>query len=159
MEVAMSAGRVMNRNVVTVLRGTPVSEVVRLMHTTGHGGLPVVDRDGRVLGMATKLAILRLCLPRYAEQVGDMSFLPADFEPFAGRFEHAGEVPIEQVMEPCPPCISEETSLGEVAVLMITKRVRQIPVVRGGKLVGIVGLQDLIDEIVRPHIRGSDAGT
>jgi CBS domain-containing protein len=148
----------MNRDVVRVPRGTTVSEVVGLMHTTGHGGLPVVDEDARVLGTATKLAILRLCLPRYAEQVGDLSFLPGDFEPFAGRFEHAGEVPIEQVMEPCPPCVSEETSLGEIAVLMITKRVRQIPVVRDGKLVGIVGLQDVIDEIVRPHIRESDAG-
>jgi CBS domain-containing protein len=149
----------MNREVVSVPRGATVSEVVRLMHTTGHGALPVVDRDGRVLGIATKLAILRLCLPRYAEQIGDMSFLPGDFEPFAGRFEHAGEVPVEQVMEPCPSCVSEETSLGEIAVQMITKRVRQIPVVRDGKLVGIVGLQDLIDEIVRPHMRGSDAGT
>jgi CBS domain-containing protein len=148
----------MNREVVSVPRGATVSEVVRLMHATGHGGLPVVDQDGRVLGIATKLAILRLCLPRYAEQIGDVSFLPADFEPFAGRFEHAGEVQIEQVMEPCPPCVSEETSLGEIAVLMVTKRVRQIPVVRDGKLVGIVGLQDVIDEIVRPHIGESDAG-
>jgi CBS domain-containing protein len=148
----------MTRDVASLRSTATVVEAVRLMHASGHGGLPVLDQEGRVLGIATKLAILRLCLPRYAEQVGDVSFLPGDFEPFAGRFEHAGEVPIEQVMEPCPPCVSEETSLGEVAVLMITKRVRQIPVVRDGRLVGIVGLQDVIDEIVRPHLGDRAAG-
>ena len=152
----MSAGRVMKRDVVTVPREAAVSEVVLLMHATGHGGLPVVDRQGRVLGVATKLAVLRLCLPRYAEQVGDLSFLPDDFEPFAGRFEQAGRVPVEQIMEPCPPCVSEDTPLAEVAVVMLSKRVRQVPVVREGRLVGIVGLQDVIDEIVQPHVTEGD---
>jgi CBS domain-containing protein len=146
----------MNRNVVTVLRETSVSEVVHLMHASGHGGLPVVDEEGRVLGVATKLAVLRLCLPQYAEQIGDLSFLPDDFEPFAGRFERAGQVKVEQVMEPCPPCVSEDTPLAEVAAVMVTRRVRQVPVVREGRLVGIVGLQDVIDEIVRPHAAEGD---
>ena len=155
----MSAGRVMNRNVVTVLHGTAVSEVVRLMHASGHGGLPVMDEESRVLGVATKLAVLRLCLPQYADQIGDLSFLPDDFEPFARRFERAGQVKVEQIMEPCPPCVSEDTPLAEVASVMVTRRVRQVPVVREGRLVGIVGLQDVIDEIVRPHVTGGDTST
>ena len=62
----MSAGRVMTRSVVSVRTGTNISGLVQFMHATGHGGLPVVDPEGRVLGGATRLAVLRLCLPQYA---------------------------------------------------------------------------------------------
>jgi len=151
----MRAKDVMTAEVMTVGEDVAVGDAARLMHEGGHGGLPVVDGAGRLLGMIDRLSLVRLVLPKYAEDIGDLAFLPDDFEPFEERLEEVRHMLVREVAHPCEATVEESTPLVEVAALMVVKRAHHVPVLRDGRLVGIVGLQDVVDEIVWPHFTRS----
>jgi len=139
----------MTREVSTVSPDTTVAEAALLMLSTRHGTLPVVDSGGRLLGVVSKATLVRRLLPEYLEQVGDL-YRSGEFEPFRENVETVGMLPVKDVLEAGLPTVTEETPLAEVAALMITRHVRQVPVVREGVLVGIVGMMDIIGQIAWP---------
>ena len=151
----MRARDVMTQVVITVSGDATAAEAARAMHESGHGGLPVIDGDGRLLGMIDRLSLVRLVLPKYAEAIGDLAFLPDDFEPFEERLEEVGHMLVRDVAHACEATVEESTPLVEVAALMVMKRAYHVPVLRDGRLVGVVGLQDVVDEIVWPHLTRS----
>jgi len=149
----MTAKDIMTTEVVSIAEDASVATAARLMHETGHGGLPVIGATGDLLGMVDRLRLLHLVLPKYAEDIGDLAFLPSDFKPFEARLEEIGRLPVRKVMEPCEVCANEETPVVELAALMLVRREHHVPIVRGRRLVGIIGLGDIVDEIVWPHFK------
>ena len=107
----------------TVSPADHVVEAAALMNQHGVGGLVVVDRDGRVMGMFTERDILRRVVAQ-------------------GRNPDTtavGEVMTTEVLA-CAP----ETTLEECASVMTSKRIRHLPVRDGRGLVGIVTIGDLL---------------
>jgi CBS domain-containing protein len=146
----MKAGQAMTREVHTVSPDATAAEAALLMRSTGHGALPVVDSEGHLLGLVTRTALVRRCLPEYLEQVGDL-YRSGEFRPFQDKAEEVGLLAVRDVMQSELLTVSEETPLAEVASLMIMHHVRQIPVLKDGRLVGIVGMQDIVDKIAWPE--------
>jgi CBS domain-containing protein len=60
---------------------------------------------------------------------------------------------VRDVMRECDLCATEATPLVELAALMVLKRANYVPIVREGLLVGIVGMENIVDEIVWPRFR------
>lgn len=149
----MTAKDIMTVEVVSIPETATVGTAARLMHETGHGGLPVVDEAGNLLGIVDRLTLLHLVLPKYAEDIGDLAFLPSDFKPFESRLEEIRRLPVREVMQPCEVYAAEETPVVELAALMLLRREHHIPILRGKRLVGIVGQGDIVDEIVWPHFK------
>ena len=149
----MKAKDLMTTDVVTVVETATARETIEAMVRTDHRLLPVTNDAGRFVGAVTQLAFVRLCLPKYAEQIGDLAFLPDDFEPFDHRLEKVGQVQVSAVMDRAPLTATEDTAVVELAALMTLHEVDTLPILRDGKVVGIVGLQDLVGEIVHPHAR------
>jgi len=143
----MHAADVMARDLHTVVGRTTVAEAIRLMHATGNGALPVVDEEGSVLGMIDDAAIMGRCLPEYVKEVGDL-YGTGDFAPFDERVRGLAAALVQEVMRTDVPTAEEDTPLAEVATLMMTHSVRHVPIVRGGRLVGMVEVQHVIDSIV-----------
>ena len=154
----MKAKDLMKQPVVTVSANATVMAAARLMHECGHGMLPVIGEAGEVVGVVDRMTLLRITLPKYAEDIGDLAFLPADFRAFEMRIGELGRRAVREVMRPCDICASEDTPLVELAALMVLKRADAVPIVQEGRLTGIVGVQDIVDEIVWPHFR-RDAGS
>jgi len=146
----MRAAEAMTREVHTIGPEATVAQAAAAMRSSGHGALPVVDEEGKVLGVVTKSTLVRLCLPRYLEGVGDL-FRSGEFPPFQERVCAVGPVPVREIMDPDPPTVSEDTPLAEVAALMIMKDAPQLPVTREGRLIGIIGMQDIVDRIAWPE--------
>jgi len=146
----MRAREAMTREVTTVSPSATVSEAAILMRSTGHGALPVVGDDGRVKGLVTKTPIVRRLLPKYLEQVGAL-YRSGEFRPFMDKVEVVGLLPVTDVMDPKPLTATEDTPLAEIAAMMITHSARQALIVEGGRLVGIVGMQDILDIVAWPE--------
>ncbi|MDH4179771.1 MAG: CBS domain-containing protein [Armatimonadota bacterium] len=146
----MLAGKAMTREVRTVSPDATVAEAALQIRATGDGTLPVVDTQGRLLGVVTKQSLVRLCLPEYLEEVGDL-YRSGEFPPFNEKVREVGLLPVRDVMVTDPLTASEDTPLAEVAALLITRHLRNIPILREGRLVGIIGLQDVIDRIAWPE--------
>jgi CBS domain-containing membrane protein len=143
----------MKREVDTVSPNATAAEAARLMQTSRHGTLPVVDQTGKLLGVITRAALVRRCLPEYLEQVGDL-YRSGEFRPFVDKVHEVGLLSVRDLMEEKPLVVQEDTPLAEVAAQMVTHGAGQVPVVREGRLAGIIGLQDIVDEIAWPEPEG-----
>ena len=143
----MRAGDVMTRDVRTVGPETTVAEAIRLMRSTAHGALPVVDEEGSLLGMISDVSVMGRCLPEYVKEMGDL-YSTGDFAPFDERVQELAVALVREVMQTDMPTAEEDTPLAEIATLMTNHCVRHLPIVKGKRLMGIVGVQDVIDSIV-----------
>jgi len=146
----MRAREAMTRDVHTVSPNATVAEAALLMRGTGHGALPVVDEAGKLLGIVTKTPLVRRLLPRYLEQVGDL-YRSGDFKPFQDKLDEVAMLPVRDLMDPKPLTATEDTPLAEIAAMMIMHDQRQVLILESGRLVGIVGMQNIINIIAWPE--------
>ncbi|SER01045.1 CBS domain-containing protein [Lentzea xinjiangensis] len=131
---------VMTTDVVVVGPDTPARDAARLLAERGFTALPVVDASGALVGVVTEAELLRNRLPQ------DPRWL-VHGEPVEARRPPADAV--AQVMTTPPVAVDPNTDLAEVAGLMLEQGVRSVPVVRDGRLAGIVTRRDMLRSITR----------
>jgi CBS domain-containing protein len=141
----MRARRIMSTALLTVERGTPVRDVIRLLIDNRISGVPVVE-DGAVVGIISEGdLILR---ERAYRQRGGMAFLAQqlfeDHEKLAVEYRKAHGLVAEDVMSEPVITILPGTPVEEIAHLMAERQIKRVPVVEGGKLVGIVSRGDVL---------------
>jgi CBS domain-containing protein len=140
----MEVGDFMTRQVVTIHPDSPVRDAARLMLDRKISGLPVVDAADHVVGIVTEHDLLRRRTDRPGSKPPHWLQLmtePAEITNESVRFQ---EAKVEQVMTRHPLTIMEDTPI-EVACRLIEKRgIKRMPVVREGRLVGIVARADLV---------------
>jgi len=139
---------VMTRNVISVRANQSVLEAAQLMLQNRISGLPVVDADGALAGIVTEGDFLRRGeigtqrrRPKWLEFLLGPGRLAAEYVHTAGRT-------VEDVMTPEPATIGEDDSLETVVELMERRHVKRLPVVKGGRLVGIVSRANLMDALI-----------
>ncbi len=120
--------------------------------------LPVVDGEGKLVGVISEADILRLTLPHYAQLIGDLSFLPPDADFVSpDQLSALSEKKVGEVMHRKPLYVVEEqTPLAEAAILMLQHRLGQLPVVHEGKLVGVVTRRDILEAMIEVTCKRQD---
>ena len=150
----MNARDVMTRDVVSVKSDTPMRKIAALLVEKRISGVPVVDGSGAPIGMVSEGDLIgRSEAEREARQDWWLTTL-AEGEAVNPEFLASLSYPTARDMMSTPVIsIAEETSLGEIAELLTTHRIKRVPVVCDGRLVGIVSRADLVRALVaRPHI-------
>jgi CBS domain-containing protein len=140
----MKAKDVMTRNVISIAPDASVFEALRLMLQHKISGLPVVDRAGSVVGIVTEGDFLRRAetgterkRPRWLELIVGPGRLARDYVR-----SHARRV--DEVMTYNVETVTEDAQLGDIVALMERHRIKRIPVVRAGQVVGIVSRANLL---------------
>jgi CBS domain-containing protein len=140
----MEVGDFMTTEVVTIRSDSPVRDAARLMLERKISGLPVVDASNHVVGIVTEHDLLR----RRADEPGAKPphWLQLMIEPAAITNEsvRSQEAKVEEVMTRDPLTIMRETPIEEACRLITKRGVKRLPVVRDGRLVGIVARADLV---------------
>ncbi len=133
---------VMARDVITVRPETPVGQAARLLVFHGISGLPVVDEGGRVVGVVTEGDLILRQEPQERSSWWHTFF--DDPDALARQYRKATGMTVAEVMS--RPAISVPSSLPleSVAVILHRRRIRRLPVVDDGRLVGIVSRGDLV---------------
>jgi CBS-domain-containing membrane protein len=140
--MVMRVQDVMTKDVITVWRDAPVHEAARLMANHGVSGLPVVDAEGAVLGIVTEAdLILRQAAPR-ARHWWEQLF--ADPDALARDYRKAAGTTVGEVMTTAVVTVSPELRVDTAARILVDRGVRRLPVVRDGRLVGVVSRADLV---------------
>lgn len=106
-------------------------------------GLPVIDSNGKLVGMFTEKDILKYILPSYVEQVGKY-FYGETPKAIINKFAGLDKIKVKDIMRKEVVIITEDSSLGEAAHLVLTKKARRIPVVKEGKVIGIIAREDIL---------------
>jgi CBS domain-containing protein len=140
----MKAHDVMTWGAITVEPEASVVRAVRLMLQNKISGLPVVDDKGQLVGVVTEGDFLRRGelgtqrqRPHWLEFLLGPGRLAAEYVQSSGR-------KVAEIMTPEPKTISPETPLDDVVDLMERHRIKRLPVVQDGKLVGIVSRANLL---------------
>jgi CBS domain-containing protein len=143
----MRAVDVMVRDVVTVHPDTGVADAVKLLAEYDVSALPVLDDAGNLVGMLSEADLIHRVeigtekrRTWWQEALTGASTLAADFAKSHGK--KVGEVMAAGVVS-----VSEDTPLSEIAALLERKRIKRVPVVKDGKLVGIVSRSNLIQAL------------
>jgi CBS domain-containing protein len=140
---------IMDREPVTVAPDTSVEEVVRTLRERELPGAPVVDGDGRCVGIVTEADLVLpddegdLHIPHYINLFGGTVFL----EPL-GRFENrlrkAFASTAEDMMTADPETVGPDTTVREAARIIHESGHNRLPVVEDGRLVGVVTRLDVL---------------
>jgi CBS domain-containing protein len=143
------ARQVMTREVVTVRETTPVADVVDLLVGRLFKAVPVVDAEGRVVGIITDTDLLKkggtLQRVSITERLG-----PATIASQLELIRRAGLL-ARDVMTAPVVTIGEDTSLAHAADVMSRRGLKRLPVVdREGRLVGILSRVDLLRSVDKP---------
>jgi CBS domain-containing protein len=110
--------------------------------------LPVIDDEGKLVGLVTADALLRVCLPDYILWMQDLSPI-INFEPFVALLRNEGKTWLADIMSDDYVTVSEDSPAIEVAKGMCRRGVRQVLVVRGDELVGVITIEDFITKVLR----------
>lgn len=144
---------VMSTHVIYVHTDDLLSLAARRMATNGHAALPVVNDQHEPVGMISELDLLKVMLPDYVSELGDLSFLPPDLSLGDHTFADIACLPVSQVMRTeIVHIVTEDDPVLEVIRLMVQFHIRRLPVVRAGKMIGIVSRGDLIRVLVTPYL-------
>ena len=144
----MLAKDLMTREVVTVNRDTTVKEVAGLLLEHKISGLPVVDKENRVIGIVSEGDLIyqdkKLYTPAFLEILGGIIYLENPNR-LGQDLMKMTAAKVGDLMTTRVYTVKEDTSVEAIATIMVEKKVNRVPVVDGaGKLVGIVSRQDLI---------------
>jgi CBS domain-containing protein len=145
---SMRAMDVMTTNVITVDPNTSVQSVAALLSNRGISGVPVVDSQNRLVGIVSEGDLLhrvetgterRVQKRRswWLDTVGSEQELARDYVKSHGRT-------VQDIMTRDVISVSDTTELADIATLLETKRIKRVPVVKDGKLVGIVSRANLV---------------
>jgi CBS domain-containing protein len=120
----MNISEIMVKKVVVAELPTTREEVLSLLVKNKRTGMPVVDSDQKVLGIITRKHI----------------------------FENPGEEQVAVIMDWDVPTISPTSPVEKAAKIMVEKEVRRLPVVKKGRIVGLVTPSDLLRVVEKRKI-------
>jgi CBS domain-containing protein len=160
----MRATDVMTPTVITVGPDTTVQDLATLLSERGISGAPVVDATGRMIGIVSEGDLLhRTELGTEGHTERRHSWWLEHFASGQARdYVKSHGRTVKDIMSRDVVTVTEETDLAQIATLLETNRIKRLPVVRDGKIVGIVTRSNLVRALVAsPAVAtaGADATT
>jgi CBS domain-containing protein len=146
----------MVRAVVTTSPDTTVEALARLMINLRISGVPVLDNDGRLVGIVSEGDLLRRV------EIGTERRRPRWSEPFLSNARLAAEYVkshakrVADIMTHEVFSIAETATVADIADLMEAKKIKRVPVMHDGKIVGIVSRADLLKILASGGARPAD---
>jgi predicted transcriptional regulator len=122
----MIARDIMTRKVYTIFPEASVQEVAQLLSRKSISGVPVIDKDGKIIGIVTEADII-------------------------GKVNREN-LRVADIMSPEIIVVDEETPVGEIAMLLTERKIKRVPVMQNGKLVGIVCRADIVQAVAQGHL-------
>jgi CBS domain-containing protein len=152
----MRVSDVMTKRVISITPEATILEAIKIMLKNHISGMPVIDGKGQLVGIVTEGDFLHRSetgTERSRSRWLDALFGPSEA---AKDFVHSHGLKVKQVMSRNPVTVRENTPLDEVVHLMENRNIRRLPVMRSGKVVGIVSRANLMHGLVSVH-RGAPA--
>ena len=148
---SMNVRDVMTREVTTLAPGTPLREVAQVLTERRISGAPVVDSTDILIGVISEGDLLAREQGRAGHRDRGRMFDLFGPTDRTDRRRLAAETAVQAMSAP-PVTIQASSSLREAAAIMVDRAINRLPVMDGGRLVGIVTRSDL----VRGYLRSDD---
>lgn len=148
----MNAKDIMTKDVVTVTKEITIEELARLFTKHDISGAPVVDKDGKLTGIVTENDLIkmeqRLHIPTVVTIFDAVIYLGSS-KKFEEDIKRMAATKVEDIYRKEVVTIDENATLEEIATIMCEKNIHHIPIIKKGKLVGIIGKKDIVKAIAK----------
>ncbi|GAB6035513.1 CBS domain-containing protein [Fundidesulfovibrio butyratiphilus] len=143
----LKAKDIMTTEVITLTPETQISQAAKLLLEKRINGCPVVDASGKVVGILCQSDLVaqqkRLSLPSVFTLLdGILPFSSmGDLDKEMGKI---AAITVDHAMSEKPVTVGPDDTLEDVATLMVERGFHTLPVVKDDKLVGVIGLEDVL---------------
>ena len=148
----LTAKDIMTRDVVTVTPDTSLEELASLLVKNEISGAPVVDAGGALYGVVTENDLIeqnkRLHIPTVVSFLDAAIYLESS-KRFADEVRRVTATKVGDICNRKVISITGDASLTDIATIMAEKKVHLLPVVEGGKVIGIVGKRDVVKAVAQ----------
>jgi len=142
----LKAKDIMTKDVITVRPDATIEDLARLLVKNDISGVPVVDDKGRLKGIVTENDLItknsRLHLPTIL-RVFD-AYIPLGTGKMEDEIKKMAASRVDEICAKEVVTVDHEASAEYVATVMTERKIHLLPVLKEGKLVGIIGKKDLI---------------
>ena len=148
----MKASEVMTKRVISIPPKASIVQAITTMLKNRISGLPVVNRSGKLVGIISEGDLLHR--QEIGTEIKRNAWLDAMFGPeqSANDYVRAHGITVGEVMTRMPVItVNEDTSLDQVVHLMERHRTKRLPVLRAGKIVGIISRANLMQVLASLH--------
>ena len=147
----IEAKDIMTSDPVVVALDEDISKATAIMIEKGFNGLPVVDDKGRLVGIICQSDIIaqqkKLPLPSFFTFLDGLVSLRS-MKMLEKEAQKIAATTVEQAMSPDPVWVSLDTGIETLAALMVDNNFHTLPVVEDGKIVGVVGKEDVLKTLI-----------
>ena len=140
----MEAKEIMTRDVATVTPEASVREAAGIMTERRVSGVPVVGADGRLVGVLTATDLLHRVETGTEKRPSWFAKFISNPDQMARQYAKSHGLKVYEVMSRHVIAVRDDAGLSEVADVLDTNKLKRVPVVRGGGLVGIISRGDLV---------------
>ena len=142
---------IMTTNVITVTPQTEIVQATKLLLENHINGVPVTDETGKLVGILCQSDLIaqqkKLPVPSFFTLLDGLVPLTS-MKYLESQVRKIAAITVAQAMTPNPVVVQPDSSIEEVAALMVDNNFHTIPVVHKGELVGIVGKEDILRTLI-----------
>ena len=147
-----TARDIMTTNVITVMANSPIKELATILLDNNISGVPVLEEDGSLYGIATESDLIfqnkRLHVPPVITILDSFLFLDNP-DRMEQELKKIAGATVKDICSESIVTISPDTPLDEIATIMTDQKIHTLPVLgEQGEMEGIVGKKDIIRTIL-----------
>lgn len=147
----LKAKDIMTTECITLTPETDIATAARVLIENKINGAPVVE-DGEVVGILCQADLLaqqkKVTLPSFFTLL-DGVFPLSSHDDLEREITKIAALKVAEAMTPAPTFISPETGIDDIATMMANEKLYTLPVIDGGKLVGVVGKEDVLKTLLK----------
>lgn len=147
----MKVSEIMTTDLITVSKQMEIVETTKILLDNHINGVPVVDDAGQLVGIICQSDIVaqqkKIPMPSFFTFLDGFIALDS-MKQIEKEVKKIAAVTVAEAMTPDPVTVSPDSEIETVAALMVDSGFHTIPVVEDGKLVGIVGKEDVLKTLI-----------
>ncbi len=148
----ITAEDIMEKNVISVTPETNITKATGILLNNHINGVPVVDEQGTLLGILCQSDLIfqqkDLPLPPILTFLD--AIIPLSFsKKLEDEFKKIAATTVKQAMVKNPITVNPDTPISDIAALMVEKHFHTIPVLKDGKIKGIIGKEDILKTLMQ----------
>jgi CBS domain-containing protein len=150
--MGLTAADIMSKQVISATPDTTVRELAEMLAIHRISGVPVLDRSGALVGVVSQSDLVAqnkaphvprvVTLFDWVIYLESMNRLEDELQKISA--DRVGDIMTREVVT-----VGPEAALEEVATIMTEKHVHTLPVLEGGRLVGVIGKLDVVRSLLR----------
>lgn len=148
----MLARDIMNKNVITINEDSSIEEVAGILTENNISGAPVVNKNGKIVGMVTEGDLLHQetnpRTPAFLSILGAFIYIEG-IDRYREDFKKLAATITSEIMTKDLITVTGDTEIEDVADLMIKHSIKRVPVVENDIIIGVISRADIVKTLAR----------